>query len=111
MAAQTKPRAALSVDVTPRGVSPRLGLEFYRPVEWHDMDPTGWGLLIDLLAERGWCLPEKAHGLKSWPRIEQVFNQGNVYSVRQTINHVKIIADRGTTTAKAYTGSLVLQAA
>jgi hypothetical protein len=111
MAAQTKPGTALSVDVTPRGVSPRLGLEFYRPVEWHDMDPTGWGLLIDLLAERGWCLPEKAHGLKSWSRVEQVFGQGKVYRVRQTINHVKVIADRGTTTAKAYAGTIMYQAA
>lgn len=111
MAALTKPSAALSVDVTAQGVSPRLGLEFFRPVEWHDLDLTGWGLLIDRLAERGWCLPEKARGLKSWSLVEQVFDQGNVYRVRQTINHVKVISDRGATTAKAYAGTIVLQAA
>lgn len=111
MAALTKPGTTLSVDVTAQGVSPRLGLEFYRPAEWHDLDLAGWGLLTDRLAERGWCLPEKARGLKAWSLVEQVFDQGEVYSVRQTINHVKVIADRGTTTAKAYAGTIVLQAA
>ncbi len=101
MAGLTKPGTALSVDVTAQGVSPRLGLEFYRPVEWHDLDRTGWGRLIDQLTDRGWCLSEKARGLKAWPQVEQIFDQTGVYRVRQSINHVKVVVDRGTTTAKA----------
>ena len=112
MAGLTKPGVVLSVDVTAWGVSPRLGLEFYRPVEWHDLDRAGWGLLIDRLEERGWCLPEKARGLKAWPLVEQVFDQGKVYRAQQSINHVKVVVDRGTTTAaKAYVGTILLQAA
>ena len=53
MAGLTRPGAALSVDVTAWGVSPRLGLEFHRPVEWHDLDRAGWGRLIDRLTDRG----------------------------------------------------------
>ncbi len=107
----TRPDVTLSVDVTAQGVSPRLGLEFYRPVEWHDLDHSGWNRLTDRLEKRGWCLSEKAVGLKAWPRVEQVFDQGKVYRIRQSINHVKVVVDRGTTTAKAYAGTLVLQAA
>ena len=111
MAGLTRPGVVLSVDVTAQGVSPRLGLEFYRPVEWHDLDRAGWGLLIDRLEERGWCLPEKANGLKAWPLVEQVFDQGRVYRTQQSINHVKVVVDRGTTAAKAYAGTIALQAA
>ena len=107
----TRPGVALSVDITASGVSPRLGLEFFRPVDWHDLDRTGWGRLIDRLTDRGWCLPEKAHGLKAWPLVEQVFDRAGVYRVRQSINHVKVIVDRGITAAKAYAGTVVLQAA
>ncbi len=111
MAGLTRPGAVLSVDVTAQGVSPRLGLEFYRPVEWHDLDRAGWGSLIDRLQERGWCLPEKAKGLKAWPLVEQVFDQGKVYKVQQSINHVKVVVDRGSTAAKAYAGTMALQSA
>ena len=107
----TRPGVSLSVDVTAQGVSPRLGMEFHRPVEWHHLDRAGWGLLIDRLEERGWCLPEKARGLKDWPRVEQVFDEVAVYRVHQSINHVKVVVDRGTIASKAYAGTIVLQAA
>ena len=109
LAELTRPGVALSVDATAQGISSRLGLEFHRPVEWHQLDRSGWNRLIDLLTERGWCLPEKAGGLKAWPRVESVFEGGSVYQVRQSINHVKVVVDRGSTTAKAYAGTLVHQ--
>ena len=111
MAGFTKPSVALSVDVTAQGISPRLGLEFYRPVRWHELDRPGWSRLIDRLEEMGWCLPAKAHGLKSWPRVEQVFDRGKVYRVRQSFNHVKVVVDPVGTTAKAYAGTVVRQVA
>ena len=59
---------------------------------------------------QGRRLPEKARGLKAWPRVEQVFDQTGVYRVRQSSNHVKVVVDRGTTSAKVRrsrtTGSL-----
>lgn len=111
MAGFTKPSVALSVDVTAQGISPRLGLEFYRPVRWHELDRSGWSRLIDRLEEMGWCLPAKAHGLKSWPRVEQVFDHGKVYRVRQSFNHVKVVVEPRGTTAKAYAGMVVRQVA
>ena len=111
LAELTKPGVSLSVDVTSHGVSPRLGLEFHRPVEWYDLDHSGWNRLIDRLEACGWSLPEKAQGMKEWPRVEQVFEDGRVYRVRQSINHVKVVVDRGNITAKAYAGTIVQQVA
>ncbi len=111
LAELTRPGVSLSVDVTAEGVSPRLGLEFYRPAAWHELDHSGWNRLIDRLEERGWCLPEKARGLKAWPHVELVFDKAGVFQVQQSINHVKVVVDRGTTTAKAYAGTIVLPAA
>ena len=106
----TRPSVSLSVDVTAQGVSPRLGLEFHRPVAWYELDHSGWNQLIDRLTERGWCLPDKAHGLKAWPRVEQIFDQGRVCRVRQSINHVKVVVNPGRRiTAKAYAGTAVQQ--
>ena len=111
MAGLARPSVSLSVDVTAEGISPRLGLEFHRPVAWHELDLPGWGRLIDRLEERGWCLPEKAMGLKAWPCVEQVFDANAVYRVQQSINHVKVVVDRGAVGAKAYAGTVVLQVA
>ena len=107
----TTPVVSLSVDVTPEGISPRVGLEFHRPAEWHELDRAGWGLLADRLEDSGWSLPEKARGLKEWPRVEQVFDATNVYRVQLSINHVKVVVDRGTIAAKAYAGVVALLAA
>ncbi len=110
LAELTRPSVSLSVDVTAQGVSPRLGLEFHRPVAWYELDHSGWNRLIDRLTERGWCLPDKALGLKAWPRVEQIFDQGRVCRVQQSINHVKVVVNPGRrTTAKAYAGTAVQQ--
>ena len=108
LAGLTRQAVSLSVDVTARGISPRLGLEFHRPAAWHELDHSGWNRLIDRLQERGWCLPDKAIGLKALPRVEHVFDQTRVYLVRQNINHVKVVFYRGTVIAKAYAGTIVL---
>ena len=100
----TRPHTGLSMDVTAQGMSPRLGLELFRPVEWYELDRAGWKSLFDLLVEKGWCLPEKGRGMAAWPQMDQVFAAGGVYRVRQSINHVKLIMDRGEITSKAYAG-------
>lgn len=96
------PRAALSVDVSSRGVSPRLGLELFRPVERHRTDRSGWGALIERLAERAWCLDTKAEALARWPRVEMFFARDGVYRVRQVINHLKLVVHGSDVHAKGY---------
>ena len=100
---------AVSLDVSARGVAPRLGLELYRPVEWYRTDRAGWAAFVDWLAELGWCVPTKAAGLRGWPRMEHVFSADGPYRVHQALNHVKVVID-GDVTAKAYAGMALVPA-
>lgn len=100
----TRPYTGLSMDVTADGVSPRLGLELFRPVEWYELDSPGWRSLFERLTERGWCLPAKGQGMAAWPRVEHLIAKDGVYRLLQTINHVKLVMDCGETAAKAYAG-------
>ena len=98
-------RVAVSMDVTARGPAPRLGLELYRPVKWHAVDRAGWLPVIDRIEERGWCLPEKAGGLRRWPGVERLLGGGEAHFVRQGIDHVKLVVAPGARiAAKAYAG-------
>ena len=96
---------AVSMDVTARGLGPRLGLELYRPMKWSAVDRTGWSPLIDRIEGRGWCLPAKAGGLRRWPGTERLFDGEGMRLVRQGVNHVKVVVEAGArTAAKAYGG-------
>lgn len=100
----TRPYTGISLDVTAMGVLPRLGLELFRPVEWYELDRSGWRSLFERLMERGWCLPEKCYGMAAWPQVEHLVGKDGVYRILQTINHVKLVMDRGKVTSKAYAG-------
>ena len=96
---------SVSLDVTARGLGPRLGLELYRPMKWFAAERKGWNRVITRIEERGWCLPAKAGGLRRWPGIERLLGGGETYLVRQGTSHVKVVVERGArTVAKAYAG-------
>ena len=102
-------RVAVSLDATARGPGARLGLELYRLPHWCDVDRAGWRPFIARIEERGWCLPAKADGLRRWPRTDRLLGGGEVYHVRQGINHVKVVIRKGArTVAKAYAGMDVI---
>jgi hypothetical protein len=96
------PQTGLSIDITERGVSPRLGLELFRPIEWYQIDRAGWKGLFERLVAKGWCLPAKANGLTEWPGIEMFFGRDGVYKVRQSVNHIKLVIERSAVHAKGY---------
>ena len=96
---------AVSIDVTARGVGPRLGLELYRSSLWSAVDRAGWRPFIARLEENGWCLPAKAEGLRDLPGTERLIGGGEIYFVRKGINHVKVTVEEGApVAAKAYIG-------
>ena len=100
---------AIGLEVTAQGIGPRLGLELYRPVRWFDVDPMGWNPFIERVTEQGWCVPDKADGLRRWPGAERLLGEEAIYIVRQGISYFKVVVERGArTAAKAYTGMSVL---
>lgn len=103
----TPPGAVLSLDVSANGVSPRLGLELFRPAQRFLVDRTGWWPMIERLTDRRWCVPAKAEGLRAWPRAERVLGPHGVYRVYQYINHIKAVVDHGRIVAKAYVAMVV----
>ena len=95
----------LSFDVTQHELLPRLGIEFYvAQGDWVETKLNDWLPLIDRLEELGWCSAAKAHGLRSWPRSEKVYDEQGFFLAYQGINHVKITVEGTVTQAKAYCG-------
>ena len=103
----TSPGAVLSLDISASGISPRLGLELFRPVQRFSIDRTGWRPLIDRLTDRQWCLSAKAEGLRAWPRAERVLGPHGAYRFHRYINHIKAVVDHGRIVAKAYMAMVV----
>ena len=103
----TSPGAVLSLDVSADGVSPRLGLELFRPAQQSPIDRTGWRPMIERLTDQQWCVPAKAEGLRAWPRTERMLGPHAAYRVYQYINHIKAIVDHGRIVAKAYVAMVV----
>ena len=95
----------LSIDVTQRGVLPRLGLELYVAREdWTAARRSYWLPLIARLEELAWCSPAKAHGLRSWPGSEKIYGEERLFAALKGINHVKITVEEAVTQVKAYCG-------
>ena len=90
----TQPGTVLSLDVSAGGVSPRLGLELFRPVPavLPSTERAG-GPMIERLTDRRWCLPAKAEGLRAWSRTERVLGPRGAYRVYQYINHIKAVVE------------------
>ena len=103
----TRPGVVLSLDVAAGGISPRLGLELFLPVDRFRIDRAAWRPMIDRLADKSWCVPAKAEGLRVWPRAERLIGPGGVYRIYQTINHVKVVVAHGRIVAKAYAATVV----
>ena len=105
------PRFRLAVDVAAAGLLPRVGVELYHAGSWstgrdgwlatgaHD-----WRPVTERLAQRGWCLPGKAHGLLEWCALDKMFDRRGVFLVYKGINHVKLTITDAGVDAKAYAG-------
>ena len=98
----TAPGAVLSLDVSARGIAPRLGLELFRSAQQLRLDRRGWWPLIDRLADSGWCVPPKAEGLRAWARAERMIGPSGIYRVFQHISHLKAVVEDSRIAAKAY---------
>ena len=104
----------LAVDVTTLGISPRMGFEMFVEAEKqanYDRMDTGlftsvddWRPVADALAQRGWCVPEKAQGLLDWCAMDRLIDADGISLLYRSVNHVKLTMMGGETAAKAYGG-------
>ena len=102
----------LAIDVVAEGILPRLGLEVRCPFTksgggggtWTKTTRLDWFPLVTRLAEKGWCLPEKAHGLLAYPGQEIFAGIGGFYLAYKGISHIKLSIGAGDISSKAYTG-------
>ena len=101
----------VQMDLSARGLLPRLGLEFFLPSERQSrgfvtrVARAGGHLLGPLLAsleDASWSVPRKSRGLLEFSGREFVLGDG-MFEVRKEVNHVKISIEEGRAcTAKAY---------
>ena len=95
----------LSIDVTRRGLLPRLGLELYvARGDWTAARRSDWLPLIARLEELSWCCPAKAHGLRAWSGSEKIYDEEGLFLAHKGINHVKVAIEGTVAQAKAYCG-------
>ena len=97
----------LALDVAAGRVSPGLGLELSRP----GRTAGAWRPALQVMARRGWCLPEQAAALDRAIRSERLFSPAGVSELHCGINHVKVAVrdrrgERGGS-AKGYVGCVL----
>ncbi len=108
-------RFMIAFDVTENGALPRLGFEMYPTTSvgvdyqallstWLTTTRADWRRLTDRLVDMDLCLPEKAEGLLSWPKLHNVYGKDGAYRLYMGINHVKMVIDGMNLQAKAYAG-------
>lgn len=112
----TLPAFRLAVDVAAQGVSPRIGFELFSrawkdPLEsWLVTTRNDWRPVVEELARRGWCVPEKARGLLEWCSQERIYGEDGMFLLHKGINHMKLTITAGAgeenATVKAYGGLL-----
>ena len=109
----------LLFDVNEDGALPRLGFEMhaisqditsYRALfaAWLISSKHDWKPVIERLVDRRLCIPDKAEGLLSWPRLRTVFGTEGAFELYMGLNHIKLSIEGDSLRAKAYGGLRLL---
>ena len=112
------PHFRVAFDVTARGVAPHLGLEMgaleprnqqVAHHEWLHTERRHWVPLVTCVEEKGWCLPEKAHGLLAYLEQQTFLDETGTWQSYKGINHVKVFIAGDGVSAKGYVGMFFRQ--
>ncbi len=96
---------ALSLDVTSQGVHGRLGIELFRNAA---TSRATWSQLGEILADRGWCLPEKAAEYARCTGSENFLSRdGTQFVLHYGANHIKLVIEEWSVAAKGYTACVL----
>ena len=98
-------RVYLSLEVSHRGVSDRVGIDLYLKHPWHSVPAKCWEPCLRHFVEAGWSRKEKAEGLLRWPRTDMVFSDQGSFKLLTGINHLKLTLEAGRVRSKAYMGA------
>ena len=112
-------RFLLLFDVNEDGALPRIGFEMHAVPDdvtdhralfaaWLISSRPDWEPVIQRLVDRQLCIPAKAEGLLSWPRLRTVFGEDGAFELYMGINHVKLSVEGDGVRAKAYGGLRLL---
>lgn len=98
------PDFRLCFDVQGGRLTPRLGLEMSRFTKPEGLvhDEAMWRDFIGRLVDGGWCLPEKAAGLRAWPGRSMFWGRAGPLFAYRLFHHFKFDLTDGKTTARAY---------
>ena len=112
-------RFLLLLDVNEDGALPRIGFEMHALPKgvtshramfaaWLISSRHDWKPVIRRLVDRQLCIPAKAEGLLSWPRLRTVFGRDGAFELYMGLNHVKLSVHGDGVRAKAYGGLRLL---
>ena len=93
---------ALSLDITAGGLSKRIGMELYQPSDWFECRGEEWQPLLTNLAQKNFCLRDKADALLDWCGVKTVTHGAQTLHICGGINHIKLVADAQKIYAKGY---------
>ena len=103
---------SVACDVTAKGLSGRIGLEFFRNRNWSTATAREWHAFLEYMSVTGVCNPGKIAALKRWPPRQLIFSDWGVVAVLFGINHFKMVVEDGRVSFKSYVGGkLVLASA
>ena len=93
---------AVSLDITAGEITPRIGLELYQPSDWYKCRGEEWQPLLANLAQKNFCLRDKADALLDWCGVKTVTHGAQTLHTCGGINHIKLVADAQKIYAKGY---------
>ncbi len=105
IAERTESIVVLHCDILGNQLGPRIGIECSTG-HWLTTTSANWHDTIDRLESLGWCLPQKAAGLRRRFSPKRYFLPSGSVVVRAGIAHLKFVVDaEGEVLVKAYMGA------
>lgn len=96
---------ALSVDLTPAGISPRVGIEINDDARFYMGRPGAWPQFFELMGEAGAAHPRLAESVLRAVGRHRLFARIPAAAILVGISHAKLLPAAGRSAAKIYLGA------
>lgn len=102
---------ALSVDLTPMGISPRVGVEINDDIRFYMGRPGAWPQFFELMGEAGAAHPQLAESVLRAIGRHRLFARIPAAAILVGISHAKLLPAAAGPAAKIYLGARLWQGA